>query len=264
MANEMKAQALLIEKLRHQVAGQSAHRFGSKAEGIDQLQLRLEDEEVAKAADEPIEQNQVVDPEDKIKPKRKPLPDHLPRNEQILSVGDACADCGGKLREVGRDTTEYLEYVPGRFVVNQIIRPRMACNCCETFIQAPIPSRPIEKGLPGAGKLAHVINNKYADHLPLYRQSQIFAREGIDLDRSTLAGWVGQATALLEPLVDAIKHHVLKGQAIFADDTPVKLQAKGNGKTKTARFWAYGRDERPWAILSHPQFGINLHLIAKA
>lgn len=246
LLSELKNRDLLIEKLRHQMAGQNAHRFGAKSEGIDQLQLRLEDEEVAKSAAEPEALQPPTALNEKIKPKRKPLPDHLPRNEQILSVGDACADCGGKLREVGRNITEELEYVPGRFVVNQIIRPRMACNFCETFIQAPLPSRPIEKGRPGAGLLAHVINNKFADHLPLYRQSQIFAREDIDLDRSTLTGWVGQATALLEPLADAIKRHVLESQAIFADDTPVKLQAKGNGKTKTARFWAYGRDERPW------------------
>ena len=136
--------------------------------------------------------------------------------------------------------------MPGRFVINRIVRPRLACTCCEAICQAPVPSRPIERGRPGPGLLAHVLVAKYGDHLPLYRQSQIFEREGIDLDRSTLADWVGKSTALLEPLADAIGRHVLGGPAIFADDTPIKLQAPGNGSTKTARIWTYVRDERPW------------------
>jgi hypothetical protein len=123
----------------------------------------------------------------------------------------------------------------------------MACACCEAICQAPLPSRPIERGRPGPGLLAHVLVSKYADHLPLYRQSQIFDRDGIDLDRSTLSDWVGKSAALLEPLADVIGRHVQRGQAIFADDTPIKMQAPGNGKTKTARIWTYVRDERPWA-----------------
>ena len=249
---ELKNRDLLIEKLRHQVSGQNTHRFGSKAEGIDQLQLRLEDEEVAEAADVPVEPPLHADGDTKAKPKRKPLPEHLPRVEQVLSAGAACSDCGGTLRELGRDTTEELEYVPGRFVVNQIIRPRMACKCCEAISQAPMPSRPIEKGIPGPGFVSYVLVSKYADHLPLYRQAQIFAREGLDMDRSTLAGWVGKSATLLEPLAEAVKRHVLMGQAIFADDTPVKMLAPGNGKTKTARFWAYDRDERPWGSDAPP------------
>lgn len=122
----------------------------------------------------------------------------------------------------------------------------MAGSCCERITQAALPSRPIERGRPGPGLLAHVLVNKYADHLPLYRQSQIFERERINLERSTLADWVGKSAALLEPLADAIGRHVLRGQAIFADDTPVKMQAPGSGRTKTARFWTYARDERPW------------------
>jgi len=122
----------------------------------------------------------------------------------------------------------------------------MACSCCEAVLQAPLPSRPIERGRPGPGLLAHVLVSKYADHLPLYRQSQIYAREGIDLDRSTMADWVGKSTALLKPLADAIGKHVRKGQTLFADDTPVKLLSPGNKRTKTARIWAYVRDERPW------------------
>jgi transposase len=184
--------------------------------------------------------------EEKNKPKRRPIPDHIPRMEVELTTGDAdCAQCSGALRRLGEDVTEELEYLPGRFSAPRIVRPRMACTGCEAFTQAPLPSRPIERGRPGPGLPAHVLVNKYADHLPLYRQSQIFERDGLHLDRSTLADWVGKSTALLEPLADAIGRHVLAGQAIFADDTPVQMLAPGAGKTATARLWAYGRDERP-------------------
>ena len=122
--------------------------------------------------------------------------------------------------------------------MNRIVRPRMACACCERSVRQPLPSRPIERGRPGPGLLAHVLVSKYADHLPLYRQSQIYAREGIDLDRSTMADWVGRSTALLEPLADAIGRIVRGGDALFADDTPVKMRAPGTRKTKTARLWS--------------------------
>lgn len=180
----------------------------------------------------------------------------------MLTPGDDCSKCGGSLKTLGEDITEELEYVPGRFVVNKFVRPRMACSCCETIVQAPLPSRPIERGRPGPGLLAHVLVSKYADHLPLYRQSQIYRREGIDLDRSTLADWVGKSTALLEPLADAIGKHVRQSAALFADDTPVKLLSPGNKRTKTARVWAYVRDERPWKGEAPPgtwyQFTIDL------
>jgi transposase len=219
----VKSQALRIAKLEHELAGHRRHRFGSKSETLDQLQLRLEEEEIAAAEAEPPVQGDAA--ELKIKPKRKPLPPTLPRNEKVLSPGETCA-CGGKLRMLGEDVTEELEYVPGRFVVNRIVRPRMACSCCERIVQAPLPSRPIERGRPGPGLLAHVLVSKYADHCPLYRQSGIYERESINLDRSTLADWVGKSSALLEPLAEAIGRHVRAGQAIFADDTPLKMQAK--------------------------------------
>ncbi len=214
------------EKLKHQLAGLRRHRFGQRSEALDQLELALEEEEIARAAapqsdDEDAASEPVGEP--KRKPRRKPLPDHLHRNDEILSPGSECSECGGSLRTLGEDVTEELEYVPGRFVVNRIIRPRMACSCCDAICQSSLPSRPIEKGRPGPGLLAHVLVNKYADHLPLYRQSQIFEREGIDLDRSTLADWIGKSAALLEPLAKAVERHVLGGQAIFADDTPLKL-----------------------------------------
>jgi len=246
LAREVKSQALFIEKLQHELHGANRHRFGSKSESLDQLQLCLaEDEEIAVAA-ETAEAPEPEVAQPKNKPRRKPLPEHLERNEQVLTPGDDCSRCGGSLKTLGEDVTEELEYVPGRFIVNKIIRPRMACSCCEAVLQAPMPSRPIERGRPGPGLLAHVLVSKFADHLPLYRQSQIYGRDGIDLDRSTLADWVGKSTALLEPLADAIGNHVRQGQALFADDTPVKMLAPGNKRTKTARVWAYVRDERPW------------------
>ena len=256
---ELKSRDVLIEKLKHQLAGLRRHQFGSRSEALDQLELTLEEQEIARAAEAPSSQPSPVD--EKRQPKRRPLPDHLPRNVTLLGIGEDCASCGGRLRQLGEDVTEELEYKPGRFVVNRIVRPRMACSCCEMISQAALPSRPVERGRPGPGLLAHVLVSKYADHLPLYRQSQIFDRDGIDLNRSTLADWVGQSTALLEPLADAIGRHVLKGQAIFADDTPVKMQAPGTGKTTTARFWTYARDERPWAGHAPPaawyQFSVD-------
>ena len=239
---ELRNRDLLIEKLKHQLAGLRRQRFGATSETLDQLELGLEDEEVARAAEALPEPT----PGAKRQPKRRPLPEHLAREETVLTPGERCTDCGGSLKRLGEDVTGELEYIPGRFVVKRIVRPRLACRGCERFHQAPLPVRPIERGRPGPGLLAHVLVSKYCDHLPLYRQSRIFAREGIDLDRSTLAGWVGKATALLEPLADAVGRHVLEGKALFADDTPIKVLAPGTGKTATGRIWTYVRDERPW------------------
>jgi transposase len=260
LAAEVKALSLKVEQLQHQLHGHNRHRFGSKSESLDQLNLDLvEDAEIAVSAEEQTKPDAATQPDAVTQEEksarghsRKPLPDHLTRQDEVLSPGNDCRRCGGGLKTLGEDITEELEYVPGRFVVNRIIRPRMACSCCEAVCQAPLPSRPIERGRPGPGLLAHVLVSKYADHLPLYRQSQIYAREGVDLDRSTMADWVGRSTALLEPLADAIGRIVRQGDALFADDTPVKMLAPGSKKTKTARVWAYVRDERPWAGQSPP------------
>ena len=244
---EIRARDLLIEKLKHQLAGMRRHRFGAKSEGLDQLELLLESEEIAAAADGQVEIETAAS--EKAQPKRRPLPDHLPRDEQVIApVGDACGRCGGRLKRLGEDVTEELEYVPGRFRVNRIVRPKLSCARCEAIHQAPSTLAPDrERAGPGPGLLAHVLVSKFSDHLPLYRQSQIYSREGVELERSTLADWVGRSAALLEPLADAIGRHVLAGETIFADDTPVGVQAPGHGKVKTARLWTYVRDERPWA-----------------
>jgi transposase len=186
---EVRSLTYQNEKLKAELHGHRKARFGSKSESMDQLALDLQDDEEIEAAAEEqkneagssnTDTNEADNPA-KRKHSRKPLPDHLDRQDEVLSPGESCNDCGSSLRQVGEDVTEELEYIPGRFMVRRIIRPRMACTCCEAFAQAPLPSRPIERGRPGPGLLAHVLIGKYCDHLPLDRQSKIFARERVDL-----------------------------------------------------------------------------------
>ena len=233
MDQEITSLTYQVEKLKAELAGYRKARFGSRSESMDQLALDLQDDEEIEAAAEAqqAEQSSGDDeeaasnkPRAKRKHNRTPLPDHLDRQDEVLSPGEDCGACGGSLRQIGEDVTEELEYVPGRFVVRRILRPRMACTCCEAFSQVPLPSRPVERGRPGPGLLAHVLIGKYCDHLPLDRQSKIFAREKVDLHRTTLTDRVGRSTALLEPLADHIGKLVRAGPALFADDTPVKLQ----------------------------------------
>jgi transposase len=251
---ELQARDLLIEKLKLQLANLRRHRFGAKSEAldhiIDQLELALEEAEIA--ASRKRHDTRCVEPEPKGQPKRKPLPDHLPREDVVLSPGETCEQCGGALRHLGEDVSETLEFVPGRFKVIRTVRPKLSCRCCETIHQASVPSMPIERGRPGPGLLAHVLVSKYADHLPLYRQSQIYRRDGVHLERSTLSDWVGRSAGLLEPLADVIGAHVLAGSAIHADDTPVNVLAPGTGKTNTGRLWVYLRDERDWSGSAPP------------
>ena len=244
-----KSQALKIEKLEHQLAGHRKARFGSKSESSDQLALdHEEDRAIAAAAansdPEPIPADETPD---KRQYNRTPLPEHLERQTEILSPGDTCAVCGGALRPLGEDVTTELEYIPGRFIIREIVRPRAACSGCEAFTQAPLPSRPIPRGRAGPGLLAHILVGKYCDHLPLYRQSEIYAREKVDLHRSTLTDYVGRSTALLERLSEHIGGLVRASPALFADDTPIKMQIGGKtGNTQPARMWSYVRDERLW------------------
>ena len=174
------------------------------------------------------------------------MPEHLPRQIEPHEPACTCPNCGGGLRKLGEDVTEVLDYVPASFKVIRHVRPKLSCRLCETIVQMPMPSLPIERGKPGAGLLAHVLVAKYADHLPLYRQSGIYAREGVDLERSTLADWVGRSTALLDPLIEALRKDVLASDALHGDDTPVPVLAPGLGKTKTGRLWIYVRDGRPY------------------
>lgn len=254
----------IIADLRMQLDGHKKHRFGSRSESLDQLALELvlEEHEIAQAAETGDDEDTAA-AEQETKPPRAPrarklFPKDLKRTQTRVTPGDACTDCGGSFRELGEDVMEELEYVPGHYIVHQIIRPRMACTCCEAVIQAPMPSRPIPKSFVGPALMAHILASKYGYHLPLYRQSQMFENDGIELSSSLLASWVGKCTRLLERVSDAIRNHVLAGKAIFMDDTTVKLLQKrescSNHKTKakTARLWVYARDETPWASTAPP------------
>lgn len=240
--SEIERLVLLVEKLQRML-------FGAKSEKvlrqIDQLELQLEELQ----ADNAIEESKAVAPAERpapAKPFRRPLPEHLPREIHThMPAHEACPDCGGRLRELGEDVAEMLEYDRASFKVLRHVRPKLSCDACDRIVQAPAPSRPIDRGLAGPGLLAHVLVSKYADHCPLYRQSEIYAREGVDLDRSTLAGWVGASSELLAPLVEAVRSHVMAASKLHADDTPVPVLAPGNGKTKTGRLWTYVRDDRP-------------------
>ncbi len=243
--NEIEHLKLLLAKLRRQ-------QFGRKSEKLDrdieQLELRLDELEATQAEKMAASQTPaVVAPNaNAAKPARRPLPEHLPRETRKYPPKQtACPDCGGELKHLGEDVSEMLEYVPARFKVIRQVRPKLACACCERIVQAEAPSRPIARGIAGPGLLAHVLVSKYCDHLPLYRQSEIYAREGVELERSTLADWVGGTSALLAPLVEALRRHVMAATKLHADDTPVPVLAPGNGKTKTGRLWTYVRDDRP-------------------
>lgn len=246
--SRIHTQTLTIEQLRFQLARLKRARFGRSSESLDQriaqLELALEDLEATQAMRPPVAAKPVAR-----RPVRRPLPVHLPRETTVHAPlpgnGCICPACGGALRALGEDVSEVLEYVPARFKVIRHVRPKLSCSRCQTIVQAAAPGRPITRGLPGPGLLAHVLVSKYCDHLPLYRQSEIYAREGVDLDRSTLTDWVGSASALLQPLVEALAAHVLAASKLHADDTPVPVLAPGTGKTKTGRLWTYVRDDRP-------------------
>jgi transposase len=252
-----------IEHLRLLLAQLRRMQFGRKSEKltrqIEQLELRLEDLRQTK----PVESAHLAESQlpptasailtSAVKPVRRPLPDHLPRTTQTyLPKQTACPGCGGELRKMGEDVSEVLEYVPERFRVIRHVRPKLSCTHCERMVQAAAPSRPIARGLAGPGLLAHVLVSKYADHIPLYRQCEIYAREGVELERSTLADWVGGSSALLDPLVEGLRRYVMAASKLHADDTPVPVLAPGNGKTKTGRLWTYVRDDRPAGDLAAP------------
>jgi transposase len=235
---------LLVLKLKRMQFGQRSEKMNAD---IAQLELRLEDLETNQAAAEPLPvQPAAIALSVSRKPARRPLPAELPREtETIAPAHEACPDCGGKLRHLGEDVSEALEYVPARFKVIRTVRPKLSCACCSRIVQEPAPHRPIDRGLAGPGLLAHVLVSKYTDHLPLYRQSEIYARQGVELERSTLADWVGGASRTLRPLVDALKSYVLSAEKLHGDDVPVPVLEPGNGRTKTGRLWTYVRDDRP-------------------
>ena len=261
--NGLVVTQLMIEKLKAQLAKLRREKFCSSSERIEraiaQLELALEEAEAAKAeaeapaaqtaapettaTDDPPAGDQTPAPEKK---KRRQIPPEFPRRDIVHPPASQCKACGGsELRMVSESITEVLEYVPGRFEVIRHVRPACSCRKCETMMQAPMPDLPIPRGMAGPSLLAHIAIAKFCDHLPLYRQAEIHARAGLDIDRGQLAAWLGHMAWLLSPLVELIAGHVMAGRTLHADDTPVPVLAPGAGKTKTGHQWVYLRDERP-------------------
>jgi transposase len=241
---------LLIAKMKRDRFGQSSER-GQRL--LDQMELQLEELEASAAEDDaaiiPADTASVVS-FTRRKPVRAPLPAHLPRERVVIAAPSACLCCGGKLAKLGEDITETLEVVPRQWKVIQTVREKFTCRRCEGITQPPAPFHPIARGRAGASLLAMILYAKFGEHQPLNRQSASYAREGIELDTSTLADWVGACAATLMPLVELIRRHVLAAERLHGDDTTVPVLAKN--KTATARLWTYVRDDRPFGGPSPP------------
>ncbi len=262
--NELKAM-LLAERARNErlvqiIKEMQRHRFGRRAETLpeDQMLLALEDVEQTEAGDAAAAESKSAAARSEAARRRRrnrgALPVHLPRIETVVDVDDkTCPCCKGELHRIGEDVSERLDVVPAQFRVLVTRRPKYACRACEEGVaQAPAPARLIEGGLPTEATVAHVLVSKYADHLPLYRQAQIYARQGIDLDRSTLADWVGRAAWHLRPLHERLLEHIRASTKIFADETTAPVLDPGRGRTKTGQLWAYARDDRPFGGADPP------------
>src|ERR1700756_2847483 len=254
MAQDALVAQTEIARLKFQLARYRRAEFGRSSEKlareVEQLELALEAletdqaERLATAAPEVAAAIETA--AEAQKPARRPLPEHLPREDQRHPAPCTCPSCGGALRKIADEVSETLDYVPGRFKVIRHIREKLSCRACEVVVAAPAPDHAIARGRAGAGLLAHIVVSKYDDHLPLYRQAEIFARDGVKLETSTLCGWVGATAAALQPLVDALAADLLASDTLHVDDTPVPVLAPGTGKTKTGRLWTYVRDERPF------------------
>jgi transposase len=253
---EARHRALLIEQMKFTIAKLRHERFGQSSERaalLEQLELQLNEmEEDASEAETKAQMAAAscatikVEAFERRKPARRPLPEHLPRERVVYPAPAACPCCGSaRLHKIGEDVTETLELIPRQWKVIQHVREKFSCRACERITQPPAPSHPIARGRAGPMLLAHILFSKYGLHLPLNRQSAAYGREGIDLEVSTLADWVGASAATLKPLVEAIQAHVFAAERIHADDTTVPVLAKG--KTRTGRLWAYVRDDRPFA-----------------
>ena len=260
LAAERDALATQNDRLRHLLVKLKRMQFGARSERLpeEQLQLGLEDLEAAIAEGEARAEK--CDPElgrdkaAKRRANRGRLPAHLPRIEVTLTPEDtACPCCREPMAVIGTDSAERLDVVPAQFRVLVTHRPKLACrNCPGTVAQVPAPARLIEGGLPTETLVTHVLVARYADHLPLYRQAQMMARQGVDLDRSTLAFWVGYAAAELAPVVARLREQVLGSARVFADETTVPVLDPGRGRTKMGYFWAVARDDRPWGGTDPP------------
>jgi len=242
------------DRLRHLLLKLTRMQFGARSERLpeEQLQLGLEalEQAIAKGDAEAEKQNPELrkDHAAKRRASRGALPAHLPRIEVTLAPEDtACPCCRTAMTVIGEDTSERLDVIPAQFRVIVTRRPKLACRACPgTVVQAPAPARLIEGGLPTEALVAHVLVARYADHLPLYRQAQILARQGVILERSTLSFWMGYAAAEVAPVVARLREILLGSTRIFADETIVPVLDPGRGRTKQGYFWAIARDDRPW------------------
>ena len=245
-AHEIGWRDTKIDKLTFEIAQLKRLQYGKKSEQLSDEQRALFDEAVdgdIAAIEEQIAALQASLPpksdEQKQTPKRAALPARLPRVDRHHEPENTTCACGCAMKRVGEDVSEKLDYTPGVFTVERHVRGKWACAHCKTLVQAPVPAAVIDKGIPTAGLLAQVLVAKHADHLPLYRQEAIFGRAGLAIPRSTLAAWVGQCGARLQPLADALKSHLLQCQVLHADETPVAMLAPGKGKTHRSYLWAY-------------------------
>ena len=261
----LKAHEALVQALQIRIAKLQRQKFGASSEKIEreieQLELALEALEVAASAarepeEEPEAEPAVAEPAPM---RRKPkASEATPRERIVLDPGDACPDCGGELRLVGEDMSEILELISARLKVIETARPKKSCRRCEKITQTPAPSRPIPRSMAGPGLLAHILVSKFDDHLPLYRQNEIFARMGAEIPASTLVDWCGQGVRVLSPLVARIRTDVMTADRLHADDTPVRVldrarRLEGLGKgVKEGRIWTYLRDDRPWGGTAPP------------
>lgn len=260
----LKIALLTVEKLKVEVAYLRRMKYGRSSEQLEHAQLELVGGQLAQSAVTPtVPDEDAADGEhpsnvtsiDQARKKRKAqqrtgvrdLPGHLPRRTVVHTPhsGCDCEACGGGLREIGQDVSEVLDYEPGTFHVVRHVRPKLACATCSTITQAPAPSRPIDRSMAGTGLLTHVLVSKYGDHTPLYRLCQIYGREGVQLQRSTLADWVAQAARLLSPLAEAIARYVVAADKVHGDDTPIRVLGGAGAKARTGRLWVYVRDDRP-------------------
>lgn len=241
-----------LARLHGIIAALRRHRFGACSEKLDdeQLEMAFEDTETALGVVAASLDAVAVSPREprRRKTNRGRLPAHLERVEQVIDIENkACGCCGGTLHVIGEDVAERLDVVPATFRVLVTRRPRYGCRGCKAApVQAPAPAHIVTGGLPGEALVAHVLVSKYADHLPLYRQAQIYARQGVELDRSTLADWTGRATWWLRPLRDYLPGTLKRSGKLFADETFAPVLDPGRGRTRRGQLWAYARDDRPW------------------
>jgi transposase len=242
MASDATTAKAEIAKLKFQLARYRRAEFGRSSEKlareIEQLELAIESLETDQAerltAASPVVATAIGDAVEKQKPARRALPEHLPREEVRHPAACICPHCGGGLRRIGEEVSETLDYVPGRFKVIRHVREKLSCRACDTVIAAPAPDHAIARGRAGAGLLAHIVVSKFDDHLPLYRQAEIFAREGVSLETSTLSGWVGATAAALKPLVDALAVDIFAGDTLYVDDTPCRYWRRARARPRPA------------------------------